>query len=609
MSDYEDAGKSVLPWLNEAEKVVNTLMSTPLAATVVDLQKQLDETKNLQEDIITHKQSVDRLCSTGNDLLAVEREASPNHEDIRSSLDGISQRYNALNSNVAQHEDKLQMMLERSASIEEGLEEVLRWLENMEMEDSDFPLMSENVEQMMSKNAALGKDLERRRSQLVSMRKNIENFATTADPKTVETLRKKLHQAEEKLNLMDSNFDARNETLSLVVKKLAVVENSIRKLESVLGPDGELILPLDGSAVIDYNSHDKVLEELKRLAEELSALEPSPARDQMLAKVNSKAQDIEKLQRRLKEREAQVASCQKRVDEFRTMVESLKQWLSVTENRVPVTSRAGSEALQEHRQLVASLLTEWESKGALVNDMKEHTKEMEELLISVLFAGTMADSPLDSDAAVNVNGHSVNKELASIQGDVEGVCTRYEAIGKTLNTRWGEMDMALQQTQAVVEKSDSLIKWLAGKQAEVATWNGVLWEIGAMKAEADRHKIVLMDIEDNAGRVHDLQTQLLDLLQQNRNSAEAAKWKQMLNDIEEKWSFVTQSARERQNDLEESCALLEKFQTAEGQLSQWLMEKQLLMSVLGPLSIDPNMLDNQKQQVQVCSSFLAPHLF
>ena len=78
---------------------------------------------------------------------------------------------------------------------------------------------------------------------------------------------------------------------------------------------------------------------------------------------------------------------------------------------------------------------------------------------------------------------------------------------------------------------------------------------------------------------------------------------------EEKWSFVTQSARERQSDLEESCALLEKFQTAEGQLSQWLMEKQLLMSVLGPLSIDPNMLDNQKQQVQVCSSFLAPHLF
>lgn len=36
------------------------------------------------------------------------------------------------------------------------------------------------------------------------------------------------------------------------------------------------------------------------------------------------------------------------------------------------------------------------------------------------------------------------------------------------------------------------------------------------------------------------------------------------------------------------------------QLGPWLREKELMMSVLGPLSIDPNMLNTQKQQVQVC---------
>lgn len=55
----------------------------------------------------------------------------------------------------------------------------------------------------------------------------------------------------------------------------------------------------------------------------------------------------------------------------------------------------------------------------------------------------------------------------------------------------------------------------------------------------------------------------------------------------------------RKQHLEESARMLEIFQTNQPQLSQWLQEKDLMMSVLGPLSMDPNMLNTQKQQVQV----------
>lgn len=60
---------------------------------------------------------------------------------------------------------------------------------------------------------------------------------------------------------------------------------------------------------------------------------------------------------------------------------------------------------------------------------------------------------------------------------------------------------------------------------------------------------------------------------------------------------------ERQQKLEKSANELASFQEAEGQLRPWLMEKELMMSVLGPLSIDPNMLNAQKQQVQVSLGF------
>lgn len=57
----------------------------------------------------------------------------------------------------------------------------------------------------------------------------------------------------------------------------------------------------------------------------------------------------------------------------------------------------------------------------------------------------------------------------------------------------------------------------------------------------------------------------------------------------------------RQKQLEESASHLDCFQAAESQLRPWLVEKELMMGVLGPLSIDPNMLNAQKQQVQVSS--------
>lgn len=72
--------------------------------------------------------------------------------------------------------------------------------------------------------------------------------------------------------------------------------------------------------------------------------------------------------------------------------------------------------------------------------------------------------------------------------------------------------------------------------------------------------------------------------------------------LDSKWKELNQVTSERQQKLEESSNYLTQFQTAEAQLKHWLVEKELMVSVLGPLSIDPNMLNTQKQQVQVSSA-------
>lgn len=66
-----------------------------------------------------------------------------------------------------------------------------------------------------------------------------------------------------------------------------------------------------------------------------------------------------------------------------------------------------------------------------------------------------------------------------------------------------------------------------------------------------------------------------------------------------RWQTANQTATQRQTELETCADRLGSFASAANQLGPWLREKELMMSVLGPLSIDPNMLNTQKQQVQV----------
>lgn len=74
--------------------------------------------------------------------------------------------------------------------------------------------------------------------------------------------------------------------------------------------------------------------------------------------------------------------------------------------------------------------------------------------------------------------------------------------------------------------------------------------------------------------------------------------------LDSKWKYLSQVTSERQQKLEESSNYVTQFNTTEAQLKHWLLEKELMVSVLGPLSIDPNMLNTQKQQVQVSHAYV-----
>lgn len=70
---------------------------------------------------------------------------------------------------------------------------------------------------------------------------------------------------------------------------------------------------------------------------------------------------------------------------------------------------------------------------------------------------------------------------------------------------------------------------------------------------------------------------------------------------EERWIRLQDKAKVRTQSLEAAINSLSDFEIAANRLETWLNEKAKMLAVLGPIGIEPDILKNQKSQVEVCT--------
>lgn len=68
---------------------------------------------------------------------------------------------------------------------------------------------------------------------------------------------------------------------------------------------------------------------------------------------------------------------------------------------------------------------------------------------------------------------------------------------------------------------------------------------------------------------------------------------------ETNWTSLKTKSENEQKALEEVIADLRDFRESGHQLDTWLAQKEKMIAVLGPLAIDPSMIQNQMEQVKV----------
>uniref|UniRef100_A0A8C7UIP2 Dystonin n=1 Tax=Oncorhynchus mykiss TaxID=8022 RepID=A0A8C7UIP2_ONCMY len=271
---YEDSAAGLLKWLNNSEEDARRQQSEAIAADPQTLQKQLEDTK----------------CQA----------LTQNHCLLTLLLDDIVERYDNLSKSVSDRNEKLQITLTRSLSVQDGLDEMMSWMEGVEesvKEKGQVPLDSAVIGDVLSKEAALEQDISSRQSSISAMKAKVKKFVETADPAAAA--------------LLQSKMDALSQRFSDACDRHKHKQGQLEQLK------------------------DKV-EEFEKTTEKVQQFVLK--RSQALSETGGPGKNVNELSQ-----EEEVSSCQDQLGDFRAAAGALRTWLEETTEKVPVVQPTSSE--------------------------------------------------------------------------------------------------------------------------------------------------------------------------------------------------------------------------------------------------------------------------
>uniref|UniRef100_A0A3Q2R448 Dystonin n=1 Tax=Fundulus heteroclitus TaxID=8078 RepID=A0A3Q2R448_FUNHE len=620
---YDDSSTALLKWLNNSEQEARKQQSEAIAADPQTLQKQLEETKALQGQMMGHQTAVDALRKTAESLVTSEGNLLSNPDEIQETTDDIVERYDNLSKSVSDRNEKLQITLTRSMSVQDGLDEMMGWMEGVEAsvkEEDKIPLDSSSIGDMLSREAALEQDIASRQGSISAIKAKVKKFVETADPSAAELLQTKMHALSQRFSDACDKHKQKVSQLEQLKEKVEEFEKVSDKVQQFVMKRSQDLHETDGpgktfnelseqmqNTKAEMAEYVSDMEKLHTLCRELCEISPDGNKAQLQSKVENVSNIFRSFKDAVKEKEEELSSCQDQLGEFRSVVCVLTKWLEETNDKVPAAQPSSSEKnLEKELQIVTELLDEWQTKDSAVKELNSKGSALCSLIAS-LTSSAKTKTPNKSGKHLSLTngggpeGHTylTNKELMGIQQSMSFISEGYSDLGETLKNRVQQLNSGLQEVKEAQKETEEMMTWLKDMKNTAASWNAAAAENDSVKTQLEQQKTFEDGMKRKQEQLQKLRERLQGLISADPSNPEAAKWKKMLSEIDAAWTEISGSVEERKQNLEQSNKNLEIFQTTDLQLSQWLSEKELMMGVLGPLSIDPNMLKMQKQQVQI----------
>uniref|UniRef100_A0AAR2JH65 Dystonin n=1 Tax=Pygocentrus nattereri TaxID=42514 RepID=A0AAR2JH65_PYGNA len=558
-------------WLQHAQEQVEELGAP--AGQLEVLQEKLQKQKSFYEDVISHKGDLRFITISGQKVLDVaktcsqgesgDKEALPEVDTsgtcatVKEKLDSATARYKALHTQVCV---ELPLTLQCSS----------------------FPNYSQPAKKCLEARRQLSEPIAADPQTLQRHENTLTIYCWSTFSHgimLVSTFNLPAHclfpdDIVERYDNLSKSVSDRNEKLQVTLTRSLSVQdgldemmNWMEKVEESL--EKEAHVPLDSDTIADALSKEALEQDISSRQSSISTMKAKvkkfaetaePAAAALLqTKMEGLSQRFTDACEKHKKKVSQMEELKEKVEQFEKTSEKVQQFVLKRSQALCETDGPGKN-VNELSQLVQVFLKIFTEKNIL---SQRH--------VYVLFAllGTDVYSELWIVEVKMVTGQSgfwLPAELMLVQQNMSCVSEGYRNLGDLLKGRSSELNALLQKVRGAHDEAESMLQWLEDMKKTAASWSSEPTVKDSVKTQMEQQKVDKV-----------LFCRLCFVMM-----------------VE-----VVGSVENRKQHLEESSRVLELFQTTQTQLSQWLQEKELMMSVLGPLSMDPNMLNTQKQQVQI----------
>nr|XP_029503400.1 microtubule-actin cross-linking factor 1, isoforms 1/2/3/5-like isoform X13 [Oncorhynchus nerka] len=612
---YQDEAVSLHTWLSAQEQ--NQSIAGPSGETDTQtLQNTLRAVQLLQDELAERSVQLEKVRRSGRELADARESPTLRAAEITSTADGLEKRFSSLSQSVLERAEQLQTSVAQSVSVQEGLKGLLAWLDGLLLTPGPVQPTAQAVQDALTQNQKLRQELLSRQGSVEATCDSVSKLLQSSDASTASGLQASLESLTQSYAAAQAKQAERESELRGLLPKLENYERLSADLQGFTQTCLRALSPVGqpDRSVEDYRQtiegvraeQEQEAGHLKsfcQLGTDLSQAKALTSTQTLLDNVREVSDEFARLESNINERYNAIQSCEQQLGQFRSLSSSLLRWLQTTQEQLPLKEpNVNTEALQRRVQQLKDLLSDWEAQGVRVLELNKTGSELETLIINITAPQTKTGVPQVNGAGSpsSVNGIHTCKDLTELQVAVAEVNSRYEELGEELKDRQSRQETSLELRQKARQSTEELSRWLGDRENSLHLGQTAASpsKPEVVRAQAQENKALLSELAEHSGKVKELKSTLEKLIADNPDSPEADTWRQQMKEIDSRWAKANEAAVQRQVELETCADRLGSFATAASQLGPWLKEKELMMSVLGPLSIDPNMLNTQNQQVQ-----------
>ncbi|CAL1283109.1 unnamed protein product [Larinioides sclopetarius] len=644
--NFAESLEKATTWLTGIQKTTKKVLDEPTAADPRAIQDQLDRVKALNIELIQQGRLIDNAKQAANALLDAFDDSDISLSDrraIESKVKRLEDEYNNLCNVVNGKSNELQMALLHSQDIQDGLDSILKWLDdaesNLRNQNRPVSLIKEKLEEQIQTHKMMLADIDGQKSTLDAVNDSARELLNSSNQRLAKKIESKLKEVNIRFEKLCEKAQKRSDLLEEVCKALSSFTSSANRFEEWLTAMFELTRKKDFDSNISEDiinqkearseEFEEVLRSGKALVSKRDVTDTAVIKDRMKAleqQWKELGDFVTEQNRRNKERMEQQSA-------YEALRAKVLEWLTSMEFKVdglePVA--LDKEVLRRQSLEIKALVKEHSDYGPTVDRVNDLGNSYDAVLRgenprhysgsptrksssptrmsptkhrrSPDFgspSGRGMQSPLSSissgfsssrNSADNLGGI---EDLSPIQQQLAEINHRYSLIGMKLSDRGQEINSFTDEIKVYMDALKTLLTFVQGKERQMPKDSLPMNRDQAAK-QLQALKSIQDDMLERQLEVDKLKTQTDDLARRKPATPGIDNLQMQMSDLMQRWNELLSTVKDKAKFLQD----FKDFQDSQDAMNNWLGQKEKMFQVLGPIASDPRMVNAQIQQVQV----------